>query len=259
MPLEDRAQFRGWAEMTVPRGADQTEAMQGYAAIRAYFADLVERKTRQSGGDDLLSALVRVREEGQRLDEEELLGMAWLLLTAGHSTTVDLIGTGTLALLDNLEHYTALRAKPDLMPAAIEEMLRYDGPVELGISRYTTAPVTIGGADIPGDGQVVFLAIASADRDPARFPDPDRFDPHRNQTGHVAFGHVAFGHGPHFCLGAPLARMEAAIAFRTLFDRCPDLELATDPDRIAWQINPHLRGPAELPIRFTPTSFGVGR
>jgi cytochrome P450 len=247
LPLEDRGQFRTWAQMTVPRTGDQTEAMQGYAAIRAYFVDLVERKTRQPGGDDLLSALVRVRDEGQRLDQDELLGMAWLLLTAGHSTTVDLIGTGTLALLRQPEQYAALRADPGLLPAAIEEMLRYDGPVELGISRFTTEPVTIGDVVIPGDGQVVFLAIAAADRDPTRFPEADQFDPRRGQTGHVAFGY-----GVHYCLGAPLARMEATIAFRTLLDRCPDLELAIDPDRIAWQVNPHLRGPAELPVRFTP-------
>jgi cytochrome P450 len=109
--------------------------------------------------------------------------------------------------------------------------------------------VTIGEVVIPGDGQVVFLAIASADRDPARFPDADRFDPRRGQTGHVAFGY-----GVHYCLGAPLARMEATIAFRTLLDRCPNLELAIDPGHIVWQVNPHLRGPAALPVRFTPTT-----
>ena len=251
LPLEDRAQFRKWAQLTVPRGADQTQAMQGYAAIRAYFVDLVERKTRQPGGEDLLSALARVRDEGQHLDEDELLGMAWLLLTAGHSTTVDLIGTGTLALLENPQQYAALRADPGLLPAAVEEMLRYDSPVELGISRYTTADVTVGEVVIPGGGQAVFPAIASADRDPARFPDPDRFDLHRGESGHIAFGH-----GAHYCLGAPLARMEAAIAFGTLLGHCPDLKLATDPDRIRWQVNPHLRGPAELPLSFTPATGG---
>jgi cytochrome P450 len=247
MPLEDRGQFRRWAEMTVPRGpAEQAEAMQGYTAIRAYFTELVERKTRQPG-DDLLSALTRVRDEGQRLDEDELLGMAWLLLTAGHSTTVDLIGNGLLALLRHPDQYATLRADLGLLPAAIEEMVRYDGPVEIGISRFTTEEVKIGDTVIPGDGQVVLLVIASADRDPTRFPDADRFDLRRGETGHIAFGY-----GMHYCLGAPLARMEAAIAFRLLLGRCADLALAVDPDRLVWQVNPHLRGPAALPVRFTP-------
>jgi cytochrome P450 len=254
MPLAERAPFRRWAEMTVPRAGGEAEVMEGYAAIRAYFVELVERKTRDSGGEDLLSALVRVRDEGQRLSEDELLGMAWLLFAAGHTTVADLVGSGTLALLSDPKRYAALRADPGLLPAAIEEMLRYDGPVELGISRFTTAPVTIGEVTIPGDGQVVFLAFAAADRDPARFPDPDRFDPDRFGPDRDQPGHIAFGHGMHFCLGAPLARMEAAVAFGTLLHRCPDLELATLPDRIPWRAHPQLRGPTELPVRFTPQS-----
>jgi len=250
LPTQDRDQFHQWARMTVPRGPDSLpEQAAGYAAIRAYFVDLVAGKTREPGGEDLLSALVAVRDEGQRLNEDELLGMAWLLLTAGHSTTVDLIGSGTLALLRHPDQLAALRADPSLLPATIEEMVRYDGPVELGISRFTTEEITVGDVTIPGNGQVVFLAIDSADRDPDRFADPDRFDPHRAETGHLGFGQ-----GIHYCLGAPLARMEAAIALRLLLDRCPGLALAIDPDQIAWQVNPHLRGPAALPVRFTPHS-----
>jgi len=248
MPVADRDQFHRWAQMTVPRGPDSLqEEMAGYAAIRGYFVDLVARKTREPGGDDLLSALVAVRDEGQRLDEDELLGMAWLLLTAGHSTTVDLIGSGTLALLRHPDQHAALRADPSLLPAAIEEMVRYDGPIELGISRFTTEEITVGDVTIPSGGQVVLLAVGAADRDPDQFTDPDRFDLRRAQTGHLGFGH-----GIHYCLGAPLARMEAAVAFRLLLDRCADLSLAVDPDHITWQVNPHLRGPAALPVRFTP-------
>lgn len=252
MPPGERAQFREWARMTVPKGPEtQPEQLAGYTAIRGYFTDLVARKTREPGGDDLLSALVAVRDEEpegkSRLGEDELLGMAWLLWTAGHQTIVDLIGNGTLALLRHPEQYASLRADPGLLPAAIEEFVRYDGAVELGISRFTTGPVTLGGVTIPGDGQVVLLSIASADRDPAQFADPDRLD--LNRPG----GHMGFGHGIHYCLGASLARMEASIAFDILL-RLPDLELAVDPDEIIWQVNPHLRGPAELPIRFTPTA-----
>jgi cytochrome P450 len=141
----------------------------------------------------------------------------------------------------------ALRADPSLLPAAIEEMVRYDGSIELAISRFTTEEITVGDVTIAGGGEVVLLAIGSADRDPDRFADPDVFQPDRTETGHVGFGH-----GIHYCLGAPLARMEAAIAFRLLLERCPDLSLAVDPDQIAWQVNPHLRGPAALPVRFTP-------
>jgi cytochrome P450 len=248
MPLEDRDEFQRWARMTVPRGPDSLqEQAAGYAAIRGYFVDLVARKTREPGGDDLLSALVAVRDEGQRLDEDELLGMAWLLLTAGHSTTVDLIGSGTLALLRHPDQHAALRADPRRLPAAIEEMVRYDGPIELGISRFTTDEITIGDVTIPGGGEVVFLAIGSADRDPDRFGDPDLFRTDRGETGHLGFGH-----GIHYCLGAALARMEAAIALRILLDRCADLSLAVDPEQITWQVNPHLRGPAALPVRFRP-------
>jgi cytochrome P450 len=247
MPPGERDQFREWARMTVPRGPQsQPEQLAGYTAIRGYFTDLVARKTRDPGGDDLLSALVTVRDEGQHLDQDELMGMAWLLLTAGHSTVVDLIGNSILALLRHPQQLAALRADPALLPAAIEELVRYDGPIEIGISRFTTGPVTIGAVSIPGDGQVVLLCIAAADRDPTRFPDPDRLDLHRRPIGYLGFGH-----GIHYCLGAALARMEASIALDVLL-RLPDLELAVDPDQIAWQVNPHLRGPAELPIRFTP-------
>ncbi|MFL6129228.1 MAG: cytochrome P450 [Mycobacteriales bacterium] len=249
LPEADRDQFHQWARMTVPRGPDSLpEETAGYTAIRGYFVDLVARKTREPAGDDLLSALVAVRDEGQRLDEDELLGMAWLLLTAGHSTTVDLIGSGTLALLRDPGQHAALRADPSLLPAAIEEMVRYDGPIELGISRFTTEEITIGDVTIPGGGEVVLLAIGSADRDPDRFADPDLFQTRRTQTGHLGFGH-----GIHYCLGAPLARMEAGIALRVLLDHCAELSLAVDPNQVAWQVNPHLRGPAALPVRFIPT------
>jgi cytochrome P450 len=248
LPEGDREQFREWTRMTVPRGPDSlSEEMAGYAAIREYFTGLVARKTREPGGDDLLSALVEARDQGQRLDEDELLGMAWLLLTAGHTTTVDLIGSGTLALLRNPDELAALRADRSLLPAVIEETVRFDGAIELAISRFTTEEITVGDVTIPGGGEVVYLAIAAADRDPDRFADPDRFDPRRAETGHLGFGH-----GIHYCLGAPLARMEMAIALEILLDRLAGLCLAVEPDEITWGVNSHMRGPAALPVRFTP-------
>jgi cytochrome P450 len=131
----------------------------------------------------------------------------------------------------------------------LPEADRYDGPIELGISRFTTEEITVGDVTIPGGGEVVLLAIGAADRDPDRFADPDLLQTRRTETAHLGFGH-----GIHYCLGAPLARMEAGIALRVLLDRCVELSLAVDPNQIVWQVNPRLRGPAALPVRFTPNA-----
>jgi cytochrome P450 len=226
MPPGEWDQFREWTRMTVPRGPQtQQEQVAGYTAIREYFTDLVARKTREPEGEDLLSALVAVRDEGQRLDSDALQGMAWLLFTTGRTTTVDLIGNSVLALLRHPEQYAALRADPVLLPAAIEELVRYDGAIELGISRFTTAPVTIGETTIPGDGQVVLLAIASADRDDTRFPDADRLDVRRAPAGHVGFGH-----GIHYCLGAALPGWKPPSRSTSCLD-CPTWSWLSTPTR----------------------------
>jgi cytochrome P450 len=171
--------------------------------------------------------------------------MAWLLLVAGHETTVNLVSNGVLALLTHPGQLAALRADPALIDNAVEEMLRYDGPVETPTYRFTTEPVTIGDTVVPGGGELVLVALADANRDPARFPAPDRFDISRDPRGHVAFGH-----GIHYCLGAPLARLEARIAIGTLLDRCPDLALDIHPAAITWRSGMLIRGPHSLPIRF---------
>jgi cytochrome P450 len=142
----------------------------------------------------------------------------------------------------------ALRADPSLIGPAMEELFRYDGPIEIGIVRFTTSEIDIGGTVVPGGGEAVLLSLAGADRDPYRFPDTDRIDIHRRDPGHLAFGH-----GIHFCLGAPLARMEGAVALGALLRRCPDLALAVDPADLPWRHNPHLRGLEHLPVTFTPT------
>ncbi|MFI8347137.1 cytochrome P450 [Streptomyces sp. NPDC085596] len=244
VPMLDRTAFRDWTAtgLTDPDPRAREAATH---EVTAYLADLVERK-RLEPGQDLMSGLIRTTDEdGDRLSQEELLGTAWLLLVAGHETTVNLISNGVLALLTHPDQLALLRADMTLMPNAVEEMLRYDGPVETPTYRFTTEPVEIGGTVIPGDGQLVLVALADADHDPARFPDPGRFDIRR-----PAGGHVAFGHGIHYCLGAPLARLEARIAISALLERCPRLTLDAHPAALTWREGMLIRGPQRLPVRW---------
>jgi cytochrome P450 len=245
VPFLDRDQFRVWSNtaFSTPSAVERRAAAK---AMNDYLVGLLADKRARSA-DDLMSALIHTADEdGDRLNAEELLGMAWVLLVAGHETTVNLISNGVLALLTHPEQLAALRADPDgLMDGAVEEILRYDGPVETPTYRFSTAPVEVGGTVIPGDGRLVLVALADADRDPARFPGPDRFDIRRD-----ARGHLAFGHGIHYCLGAPLARLEARIALRGLLDRFPDLALDIDPAEIPWRGGLLIRGPERLPVRW---------
>lgn len=212
--------------------------------MTGYLAGLIETK-RRSPEDDLLSALTRTAEDGDRLSPGELLGMAFLLLVAGHETTVNLISSTVYGLLRHPDQLAALRADWSLLPGAIEETLRYESPAERSAYRFATEPLEIGGTAIaPRDPVIVVFAAAS--RDPHRFPDPDRFDIRRD-----ARGHLAFGHGIHHCLGAPLARMQAAVAVRSLLERCPDLDFDADPDTLAWRPSMALHGLLRLPVRYT--------
>ncbi|MGV9558553.1 cytochrome P450 family protein [Streptomyces sp. NPDC003522] len=245
VPGLDRESFRTWSNDALG-ATDPEERKAAATAMARYMAELVEDKRKQPG-EDLMSALIHgCDEDGDRLSHEELLGMAWLLLVAGHETTVNLISNGVLALLTHPRQLAALRADLSSIDAAVEEMLRYEGPVETPTFRFTTGPVTIGDTVVPGGGELVLIAMADADRDPARFPSPDRFDISRD-----ARGHVAFGHGIHHCLGAPLARLEARIAIRSLLERCPDLALDIHPAAIVWRPGMMIRGPRSLPVRFT--------
>ncbi|UGY90298.1 cytochrome P450 family protein [Streptomyces gobiensis] len=244
VPFLDRNQFRIWSNDSLSSGSRDTRRAAAQA-LAGYLDELLEQK-RHRPGEDLLSALIRTNDEdGDRLSLDELRGTAWLLLVAGHETTVNLISNGVLALLSHPDQLAALRADFSLMENAVEEMLRYDGPVETPTYRFTTEPVEIGGTVIPGGGELVLVALADADRDPARFPEPDRFDIHRD-----ARGHVAFGHGIHYCLGAPLARMEARIAIRTLLERCQELTLDAHPAALAWRHGMLIRGVRRLPVRW---------
>ncbi|MEU4894930.1 cytochrome P450 [Streptomyces sp. NPDC044780] len=250
VPEADRKAFHGW----YLDSSDPTRPEAAGAAVQdltGYFAELVASK-RRAPGDDLLSSLVRTMDAGgDALCAEEMLGMAFVLLVAGYETSANLISSGTLALLRHPGQLAALRADWSLLEGAIEEMLRYDGPVESAAFRFTRKPVEIAGTAIPA-GESIAVVLASGSRDPRRFADPDRFDIRRSPRGHLAFGH-----GVHHCLGAPLARLEGAIAVRTLLERCPGLALDADPADLAWRPGLMLRGPRRLPVRFTPTS-GAG-
>ncbi|QTZ96465.1 cytochrome P450 [Streptomyces auratus AGR0001] len=249
VPFLDREAFRAWTDVLLV-GAATPEAWEALVAMTGYLDDLVKKK-RADPGDDLLSDLIAVSDEdGDRLSEQELLGMAQLLLIAGYETTANLISNGVLALLTHPAQLAALRADLSLIDNAVEEMLRYEGPIETSTFRFTTEATEIAGTVIPGGGEVVLPVIADAGRDPVRFGDPGCFDIARD-----ARGHVAFGHGIHFCLGAPLARMEARIAVRTLLERCPTLELDAHPADLRWRLGALLRGPRHLPVRW-PTTAG---
>ncbi|WP_058042433.1 cytochrome P450 family protein [Streptomyces roseifaciens] len=244
VPDLDREAFRHWSNIGVGAGPAEEKATAA-REVTAYLNALIAAKRREPG-DDLMSALISAADEGgDRLSPEELLGTAWLLLVAGHETTVNLISNGVLALLQHPDQLAALRADPGLLDNAVEEMLRYDGPLETPTYRFTTEPLEIGGTLIPGGGELVLPVLADADRDPARFPDAGRFDIRRD-----ARGHVAFGHGIHYCLGAPLARLEARAAIGSLLERCPDLALDAHPDSLTWREGLLIRGPHRLPVRF---------
>ncbi|MFJ3199575.1 cytochrome P450 [Streptomyces sp. NPDC086989] len=246
VPALDRAAFRGWAEEALS-SADRETRTAATEAMTRYLVGMVD-EVRGRAGDDLLSALVRTTDEdGDRLSPDELIGMAWLLLVTGFETTAHLIATGVLALLRHPGQLAALRADPSLIDNAVEEMLRWEGPVETTTYRFTTGPVEIAGAVIPGGGELVLVALADADRDPARFPDPDRFDIRR-----PAGGHIAFGHGIHYCLGAPLARLQTRTAITALLERCPALWLAGHPADLSWRTGLLIRGPRSLPVRWLP-------
>lgn len=183
-------------------------------------------------------------DDDDTLSPDELVGMAFLLLVAGHETTVNLISNGVRALLAHPEQLAALRADFGLLDGAVEEMLRYEGPVENATFRFARESVTIGSRTIPA-GDPVLVSLAGADRDPGRFRGPDRFDIRRE-----AQGHLAFGHGVHFCLGAPLARMEGRIAIRTLLERCPGLVPDPDAGEPDWLPGMLIRGVRRLPVRW---------
>ncbi len=250
LPADDRVKLKNWSDQffqyfakdpSQVTAAEYAAAMASVEAQRRYFMEFIAQR-RARPGDDLLSALVHAEESGDRLTDEEVFANANLLLTAGHETTTTLIGNGVLALLRRPDQGAKLKADPELWPMAVEELLRYDGPVQF-IHRLALGNRTIGDKTIRS-GQFVYLVLAAANRDPARFTDPDRLDVGRTNSHH----HLAFAQGIHYCLGAPLARLEAQIALRTLIERFPKLRL--EDARLEYRDTFNQRCLKALPVRF---------
>ncbi|WP_375138048.1 cytochrome P450 [Streptomyces sp. Act143] len=251
VPREDQDDFRDWAGMMIRHGGGPRGGVaRSVKKIRGYLADLIHRK-RNDLGDDLISGLIRASDHGEHLTENEAAAMCFVLLFAGFETTINLIGNGAYALLRNPDQRARLqesieRGETGLLDTGIEELLRYDGPVELATWRYATEPLSIGGQSI-ATGDPVLVVLAAADRDPTRFEEPDTLDLSRRDNQHLGYGH-----GIHYCLGAPLARLEGRAALETLLRRLPDLQLAADPVDLRWRGGLIMRGLRDLPVRFTP-------
>jgi cytochrome P450 len=249
VPEPDRDQLGAWfTTLLAPSSAPEppAEAVAASANIVRYLTGLLARKD-AAPGEDLVTDLVRAAGQGA-LSEQEMLSTIFQLVVAGHDTTTSLIGNGTVALLLHPEQRDVLVADPALIPHAIEEILRWDAPVPHSTFRYTTQDVALGGIVIPAFAQVI-ISLAAANRDPARYDDPDTFDIARADTSHLAFGH-----GIHHCLGARLARLEAAIAFTTLLGRFPAMRLAVPRSALRWGHGDGLvlRGLTELPVLLSP-------
>ena len=247
IPVADRDDFRRWSATTLSDTATAEQVQADAAAMISYFRALLTVK-RQQPADDLLSALISVRDSGDSLREDELLSMMFLLLVAGHETTVNLIASGTLALLLNPGELSRLRADPSLLDGAVEELLRSVSPVNHATFRFAAEPVEIGGAHI-SPGEVIVIALSSANRDPSRYADPD---PDQLDLGRDSSGRLAFGHGIHYCLGAPLARLEAEIAFGALLQRFGSIRLAVPAESLRWRPSTLIHGLEALPVRLLP-------
>ena len=247
VPADDRPQIRDWSD-AIAGGfggrMDRDEERRGkIRAFSAYVVQLVAHK-RQHPQDDLTSQLIQMEEEGDRLSEPELLSMISLLIFAGHETTSNLIGIGSLMLLDHPDQLFKLKTDLSLVPTAVEELLRFSGSVVTPFPRFAAEDLEIGGQHIQ-KGDLLIVALASANRDETQFTEPEELDIARRLNRHIAFGQ-----GMHVCLGAPLARLEGDIAFTTLLRRMPNLRLNVPRDTITWRIGGNLRGVTSLPVAF---------
>ncbi len=246
VPVELNATFKEWSDKLIDAGNNlpgtptPPEVVKTVDALTDYFEREIEKR-RKDPGPDLVSALVQAHDTGDVLSSADLLNFVSLLLIAGNETTTNLIGNGTLALMRNPDQLALLRSNPALLASAIEEMLRYDGPVQSTV-RFPKAAANVGGAEIPA-GAITFVVLAAANRDPAKFPAPERFDITREPNEHVAFGE-----GIHFCIGAPLARLEASIAFGVMLDRFPNLRFKDPELKPKYKGSYILRGIESLPM-----------
>ena len=245
VPTNDHDKFHRWSKAVVSL-TSPSPTLRVIPAVWKFIRYLRQffKLRRRDPQDDLVSALIKSEEAGDKLSEDELLAMVFLLLIAGHETTVNLIGNGTLALLENPNEMSKLQSQPSLVKGAVEELLRYTSPVLMTTERYARENAMIHGVTIPR-GEMTLGVIGSANRDETVFDKPNELHITRDPNKHLSFGQ-----GIHFCLGAPLARMEAQIAFTTLLQRLPDLRLKNSSHSLRWRPSMILRGLASLPVRF---------
>ena len=242
VPMVDRDDFRQWSNTLLDQFATGTDlAVAAADAMVGYVSGLVERK-RAEPDDALLSGLIAAQDAGDKLTDDELTSLVFLLLVAGHETTVHLIGNAMQLLLSRPELAQQLREDPDRIPQAVEEVLRYESPVKTSTLRVSVAPVEVGEVIIP-PGKIVMISLLSANRDGNTFTNPDEFDLSRREGQHLAFGH-----GMHFCLGAPLARLEARIAVESLLTRFPEMSADIAPEALQWRPGLLIRGLKQLPV-----------
>lgn len=246
VPQEDREQIHTWSAALahgLGLGRREPGVEENMRAFGEYTARLVASKRRQPA-DDLISQLIAIEEEGDRLSETELVSMITLLIFAGHETTSNLIATGSLMLLDHPEQLEKLKAEPSLVPSAVEELLRFNGPATIAGPRFATEDIVLAGQSIQ-KGDAVIPVLKSANRDERQFDQSEELDITRQINRHLAFGH-----GIHMCLGAPLARIEGDIAFTTLLKRMPNLRLSIPRDEVPWNFTLSSQGLAALPVAF---------
>ncbi|WP_045508851.1 cytochrome P450 family protein [Bacillus amyloliquefaciens] len=244
IPKEDRAKFQVWTSAMVDTSESGQDATnQALREFKQYMKTLIEEK-RNHPGEDLTSKLIYAEEDGQKLSESELYSMLFLLVVAGLETTVNLLGSGTLALLLHKDQLENIKRQPDTIQTAVEELLRYTSPVIMMANRWAIEDFTYKDVSIK-KGDMIFIGIGSANRDPEYFDEPDTLNVARTPNRHISFGF-----GIHFCLGAPLARMEASIAFNALLKRFPNIELNGSSEDLTWRKNVFLRGLETLPVKF---------
>ncbi|RSN46091.1 cytochrome P450 [Amycolatopsis sp. WAC 04197] len=241
VPPENRKVFRTWTNTLVGANHTPEEVATASAAVAKFTEDLIDAKLADPG-EDMFSALVQATEEGDRLSKDELVAMVFLLVVAGHDTTLSMVGNGVYALLRHPDQLARLRADPSLLPAAVEELLRYEGSVSLATFRFTTDDIALDGVTIPA-GEIVVVALGSANRDTEKFANADSLDITRGLGSHLAFGH-----GIHYCAGAPLGRLQVEIGIGRLLERFPDLALAVEPERLRWKTSTIMHGLVSLPV-----------
>jgi cytochrome P450 PksS len=246
IPVMERQQFRAWTQALLASLAAPEKEEAGMAAAEAFIAYIktLLASKRTHPGDDLTSNLLLAEEQGDTLSENELITMIWLLIVGGHETTVNLLGDGVLALLQHPEQISLLQHNPALLSSTIEELLRYTAPVLFSGARWASEDIPLHGQVIR-KGELVRVSLSAANTDPQQFSDPETLDITRKINQHLAFGK-----GIHYCLGAPLARLEGQIAIGTLLQRLPDLRLACEPEQLNWHPVPYLRGLRALPVTF---------